>query len=45
MPLAEMRTYPELANMRILARGNRLSITPVAPDEWRFILAKLGVKD
>ena len=45
MPLAEMRTYPELANMRILARGNRLSITPVDPDEWRFILARLGVAD
>lgn len=43
MPLAEMRTYPELGRMRILARGNRLSITPVDPDEWHFILAKLGV--
>lgn len=41
MPLAEMRSYPELANMRILARGNRLSITPVEPDEWRFILDRL----
>jgi predicted RNA-binding protein with PUA-like domain len=45
MPLAEMRAYPELAGMRILARGNRLSITPVTPDEWRFILARLGVTD
>lgn len=42
MPLAEIRSYPELANMRILQRGNRLSITPVDPDEWRFILEKLG---
>ena len=41
MPLAEIRDYPELANMRILAKGNRLSITPVDPDEWRFILDKL----
>ena len=41
MPLAEIRGYPELANMRILARGNRLSITPVDPDEWQFIVAKL----
>lgn len=45
MPLAEIRSYPELAHMRILARGNRLSITPVDPDEWRFILARLGVAD
>jgi predicted RNA-binding protein with PUA-like domain len=27
--------------MRALLRANRLSITPVAPDEWRFITAKL----
>lgn len=42
MPIAELREYPELANMRILAKGNRLSITPVDPDEWNFILKKLG---
>ncbi|TVT76184.1 MAG: EVE domain-containing protein [Denitromonas halophila] len=35
--LPELRDTPELANMRVLARGNRLSITPVDPDEWRFI--------
>jgi predicted RNA-binding protein with PUA-like domain len=42
MPIAELREYPELANMRILAKGNRLSITPVDPDEWHFILKILG---
>jgi predicted RNA-binding protein with PUA-like domain len=42
MSLAEMRTYPELADMRVLAKGNRLSITPVDPGEWAFILKKLG---
>ncbi|MEW5771501.1 MAG: EVE domain-containing protein [Pseudomonadota bacterium] len=42
LPIAELRGYPELANMRILAKGNRLSITPVDPDEWRFILGRLG---
>jgi len=41
MPLSEIRAYPELANMRVLAKGNRLSITPVDPDEWRFIVGKL----
>ncbi|TCJ17193.1 EVE domain-containing protein [Parasulfuritortus cantonensis] len=41
LPLAEIRACPELANMRILARGNRLSITPVDPDEWNFIQARL----
>jgi predicted RNA-binding protein with PUA-like domain len=41
MPLDEMRTYPELAEMVVLKRGNRLSITPVTEREWRFILKKL----
>jgi len=35
--LQELRRYPELAEMRLLQRGNRLSITPVTPDEWSFI--------
>lgn len=37
LTLAELRSRPELANMRLLARGNRLSITPVTADEWAFI--------
>lgn len=41
LSLQELRTYPELANMRILQKGNRLSITPVDPNEWAFILDKL----
>ena len=36
--LAELRAHPELSNMRILQRGNRLSITPVDPKEWAFIV-------
>lgn len=39
--LAELREHPELAAMRLLARGNRLSITPIEPPEWRFITKKL----
>ena len=35
--LAEMRSVPELAEMQVLKRGNRLSITPVTPQEWRVI--------
>ncbi|MFN3715895.1 MAG: EVE domain-containing protein [Thiobacillus sp.] len=41
MPLAEMRGYPELANMRLMQRGNRLSITPVDPAEYDFIVKHL----
>jgi predicted RNA-binding protein with PUA-like domain len=39
--LAELRRHPELAKMRTLRRGNRLSITPVAPEEWDFITRRL----
>lgn len=42
LSLQELRGYPELANMRLLQRGNRLSITPVDPKEWAFILEKLA---
>jgi predicted RNA-binding protein with PUA-like domain len=39
--LAELRLHRQLAGMRLLARGNRLSITPVDPREWKFITTKL----
>jgi predicted RNA-binding protein with PUA-like domain len=35
--IKELRQYPELARMKILQTGNRLSITPVDPAEWTFI--------
>ena len=41
LPLAGLRETPALASMRVLQRGNRLSITPVAPDEWRAVLGLL----
>jgi predicted RNA-binding protein with PUA-like domain len=36
--IQELRSHPELASMQILKRGNRLSITPVSPAEWEFIM-------
>ena len=39
--LAELREHKALAGMRLLARGNRLSITPVDSAEWKFITSKL----
>ncbi len=43
--LAELRAQAELVRMRILQRGNRLSITPLDPAEWHFICEKLlGIK-
>jgi predicted RNA-binding protein with PUA-like domain len=41
MPLAELRANPRLATMRVLAKGNRLSITPVDQEEWAVITAAL----
>jgi predicted RNA-binding protein with PUA-like domain len=41
LALREMRQQPALATMRVLQGGNRLSITPVTPDEWRAVLALL----
>ena len=37
LPLAELREQEELEQMVILKRGNRLSITPVTPEEWRCV--------
>lgn len=42
LPLAEMRQASELAGMRVLQRGNRLSITPVTPDEWEAVVRRLA---
>jgi predicted RNA-binding protein with PUA-like domain len=36
--LQQLRQVPVLAQMRLLAKGNRLSITPVAAQEWEAIL-------
>ena len=35
--LQELRGYSQLEGMRLLQRGNRLSITPVDPKHWKFI--------
>ena len=42
LSLAEIRANEDLQDMRLLARGNRLSITPVSPGEWRVIQALLA---
>ena len=38
LSLKEMRNTPGLENLRILQRGNRLSITPVDPRDWELIM-------
>ena len=40
--LSELRAEPQLSEMLILKKGNRLSITPVSAAEWRVIQKMLG---
>ncbi|BEP71691.1 EVE domain-containing protein [Variovorax sp. V35] len=37
LALPELRAKPELADLVILRKGNRLSITPVEPAHWKVI--------
>ena len=40
--LARMKEIPGLSDMSLLRRGNRLSVMPVTPDEWKLVV-KLGL--
>jgi predicted RNA-binding protein with PUA-like domain len=42
LPLEELRGRPELADMAVLRRGNRLSITPVTAAQWAAITRLLA---
>jgi predicted RNA-binding protein with PUA-like domain len=39
--LPEMRATPALADMVVLQRGSRLSITPVSAEHWRWITERM----
>jgi predicted RNA-binding protein with PUA-like domain len=39
--LPEMRATPALADMVVLRKGNRLSITPVDPVHWHLIVDEM----
>lgn len=42
LSLREMRDSPALSSMRVLQKGNRLSITPVTHQEWQAVMDILG---
>ncbi len=42
LSLKELREHLKLVNLRILQRGNRLSITPVDPGDWDIIVSLLS---
>jgi predicted RNA-binding protein with PUA-like domain len=44
LALPEMREQAALADMTTLQKGNRLSITPVKPGEFKAVLKLLGAK-
>jgi predicted RNA-binding protein with PUA-like domain len=37
VPLATLKTHPELEGMPLLAKGSRLSVSPVERAQWEFI--------
>lgn len=39
--LKELKHKPELADLALVKRGNRLSIMPVSEPQWNFILAQV----
>jgi predicted RNA-binding protein with PUA-like domain len=41
LTLPDLRARPELGDMLVLRKGNRLSITPVEPRHWKAIAGKL----
>ncbi len=40
IPLAVLKTIPELSELPLVKRGSRLSVMPVSEHEWQAILAK-----
>lgn len=42
--LAQMREDPRLVGMALLKRGQRLSVQPVMPHEWKIVLELAGAK-
>lgn len=45
LTLPRLRTIPELATLDLLRKGNRLSVQPVRPSEWRIILKLADITD
>jgi predicted RNA-binding protein with PUA-like domain len=38
IPLTELKQFKQLVNMKLLQKGNRLSVMPVTKKEWDYIL-------
>ncbi|MFC5079031.1 EVE domain protein [Vibrio thalassae] len=42
LPLSVLKTMPELVEMPLVKRGNRLSVMPVTESEWQAILSRVA---
>jgi len=42
--LEDLKAEPSLSEMALVQRGNRLSVMPVTPGEWKRVLALGGLK-
>jgi predicted RNA-binding protein with PUA-like domain len=42
LPLSVLKTMPELMEMPLVKRGNRLSVMPVTESEWQAILSRVA---
>lgn len=45
LSLADLREVPELDEMLLLRKGQRLSVLPITPDEWKTVLELGGRPD
>jgi len=45
LPMDELRAMPELSEMALLQRGQRLSVQPVTAEQWKAICKRAGVRD
>ncbi len=45
LPLEQLKKESELAEMRLLQKGSRLSVQPVSEAHWKHILKLAGVKE
>ncbi|WP_367608177.1 EVE domain-containing protein [Legionella sp. W05-934-2] len=42
IPLHQLKEQPELEGMQLLRKGNRLSVMPIQPSHWHFIMNSLN---
>jgi len=44
IPLAELKATPGLEDMMVVRKGQRLSVMPVAAEEWRIVMSLQGIR-